>query len=116
MLPADDHQAAADRAAGSDSEPEGRRQSKRLTPGSRLSIERSPTVSQRELPEELAAADRLVGLVADFLYDWEESGESPTKAATRLLLRIAGIKFFDQAMSEIHERFNQGLDLPTLLK
>jgi hypothetical protein len=44
--------------------------------------------------------------VGDFLYDWQDTGEAPTKAAARLLDLVCAVEFLDQAMGELHGRLN----------
>lgn len=49
----------------------------------------------RDRPDD-ADVERLAEVVADFLYDWEDTGENPSSAARRLLALIFPVKGGDQ--------------------
>ena len=44
--------------------------------------------------------EKLVELVADFLYDWEDTGESPSKVARRLLAIIGRVEAVQEPLRE----------------
>jgi hypothetical protein len=60
------------------------------------------------------ASQRLTDLVADFIYEWEDTGENPSSAAARLLLRMVRVECLDQALQEIRGGLDQDVKRPAM--